>query len=571
MVNAIVTFLFTSSYLPGTLILGKSLRQLNIDKSVKLVVLLATSLTSYEYQLLSSIYDEIIETGLIHSKDLTELDLLKRPELSPTYSKINLFNLVQFDKLLYLDSDTLPLQDLTHLFQNEITSDQILASPDSGWPDIFNTGLFLIKPNQSTYEALLNKIQNTVDKAPSFDGADQGLLNEFFTVDSPRQREWIKLPFLYNVTPSGQYQYQPAFQFFHNDIKLLHFIGAEKPWSNGVGKDGEKWRWWDKYFELFGYGSIKETIHGITPRFYTPLEQPTETKPTDSVTSEELIVEEVERTNYYEEATTILSNPSTFEIFETFQPNENQWDPARDEPPQNGEPEAKDFPDLNHYFNEWDRSKVNDDSTNHIDENQEEYQEHQNDEQQEVYYDENENDESNDVDDIEDDWKPTPIFPWEFHQTSYKPERTFTTTTTDDYSFDNPWKNLPIFQKIKSKRSKDLGDQEQEIRQAQMRASQLAKEEEIEEMKRRGKEVAKISADVEVDDAGQKTLVDHSKTDMRPKDDDRLIEQKGELIEPEMREISDTLAQPESLTSIEKDEELDEEETNLETELETTV
>lgn len=53
MVNAIVTLLFTSTYLPGALVLGKSLRQLGIPSDTKLVVLLAGSLTEFELDQLS--------------------------------------------------------------------------------------------------------------------------------------------------------------------------------------------------------------------------------------------------------------------------------------------------------------------------------------------------------------------------------------------------------------------------------------------------------------------------------------------------------------------------------------
>ncbi len=48
MVNAIATLLFTQSYLPGALVLGKTLKQFGLPNDVKLVILLATSLTDYE-------------------------------------------------------------------------------------------------------------------------------------------------------------------------------------------------------------------------------------------------------------------------------------------------------------------------------------------------------------------------------------------------------------------------------------------------------------------------------------------------------------------------------------------
>lgn len=57
-----------------------------------------------------------------------------------------------------------------------------------------------------------------------FVGGDQGILNDFF-------REWRRLPFVFNVTPSASYSYTPAYKKFFDDIKVVHFIGVNKPWQ----------------------------------------------------------------------------------------------------------------------------------------------------------------------------------------------------------------------------------------------------------------------------------------------------------------------------------------------------
>lgn len=63
MVNAIATLLFTQSYLPGALVLGKTLKQFGLPNDVELVILLATSLTDYEMdQLKVSIIQQITGT-----------------------------------------------------------------------------------------------------------------------------------------------------------------------------------------------------------------------------------------------------------------------------------------------------------------------------------------------------------------------------------------------------------------------------------------------------------------------------------------------------------------------------
>jgi glycogenin glucosyltransferase len=85
--------------------------------------------------------------------------------------------------------------------------------------------VFVFKPSADTY----GKLTQFADTAGSFDGGDQGLLNQYFsdwsTGDSSR-----RLPFLYNTASTATYSYLPAFKHFNKDVKILHFIGEAKPW-----------------------------------------------------------------------------------------------------------------------------------------------------------------------------------------------------------------------------------------------------------------------------------------------------------------------------------------------------
>ena len=86
------------------------------------------------------------------------------------------------------------------------------------------------------------------DRGISFDGADQGLLNMYF------KNSYNRLSFTYNVTPSANYQYIPAYRHFKSSISMMHFIGNEKPWlqgreaSSGEGSYHElTTQWWSVY------------------------------------------------------------------------------------------------------------------------------------------------------------------------------------------------------------------------------------------------------------------------------------------------------------------------------------
>ncbi|ODQ78723.1 glycosyltransferase family 8 protein [Babjeviella inositovora NRRL Y-12698] len=230
MSEAYVTILTSDNYLPGALVLARSLRELGTTK--KLVVL-TTDLSDASTRFLGEVYDELIEVETLESSLFEQLHELNRPELFRTYTKIALWKLTQFSKIVYLDADLLPVQNIDELFDIELSPEtKIAAAPDSGWPDIFNSGLFVTLPDLSVYSGLIDLSE---EPNASFDGADQGLFNEYFHSGENTPNRWHRLPFIYNVTPSSGYQYSPAYKRFQKDIKAVHFIGVNKPWLTRDG------------------------------------------------------------------------------------------------------------------------------------------------------------------------------------------------------------------------------------------------------------------------------------------------------------------------------------------------
>jgi glycogenin glucosyltransferase len=142
---------------------------------------------------------------------------MNRPDLISAFTKIELWRQTQYKKIIYLDADVVALRAPDELFALDT---DFAAVPDIGWPDCFNTGVMVLRPNLQDYYAL----QAFAQRGISFDGADQGLLNMHF-------RNWQRLSFAYNCTPSGHYQYVPAFRHFQSTISLVHFIGQQKPWN----------------------------------------------------------------------------------------------------------------------------------------------------------------------------------------------------------------------------------------------------------------------------------------------------------------------------------------------------
>lgn len=138
----------------------------------------------------------------MHSKETNILQAMKRPELGVTLTKLHCWRLTQFDKCVFMDADTLPLKNIDELFEK----DELSAACDIGWPDCFNTGLFVYKPSEATFNSLC---QFAKDKG-SFDGGDQGLLNSYFS-DWATSDISKHLSFVYNMSSVAVYSYPAAY------------------------------------------------------------------------------------------------------------------------------------------------------------------------------------------------------------------------------------------------------------------------------------------------------------------------------------------------------------------------
>ncbi|XP_030387608.1 glycogenin-1 isoform X2 [Scaptodrosophila lebanonensis] len=214
-----VTLTTNDTYSLGALVLAHSLRR--AGTAHQLAVLVTPSVSEAMRNKLKDVYNVVQEVNVLDSQDAANLALLSRPELGVTFTKLHCWRLVQFEKCVFLDADTLVLQNCDELFERE----ELSAAPDVSWPDCFNSGVFVFRPSVDTF----GKITEFAVQHGSFDGGDQGLLNQYFadwaTADIKKH-----LPFVYNVTAYASYCYLPAFKQFRDNIKILHFAGKLKPW-----------------------------------------------------------------------------------------------------------------------------------------------------------------------------------------------------------------------------------------------------------------------------------------------------------------------------------------------------
>ncbi|KIL71689.1 glycosyltransferase family 8 protein [Amanita muscaria Koide BX008] len=223
---AFVTLLTSDAYLPGALALVAALTDTHssLDNHSRIpfqTVCLVTPETVdvSSIKLLRKAFNVVVGVEVIQQLDTKGLKLLGRPDLYQVLTKLHIFRLTQYSKIIFLDADVLPIRPLSHLFT---LPHEFSAVPDVGWPDIFNSGVLVFNPGEDKFAELMSLLK----AKGSWDGGDQGILNEW------RGDNWHRLSFIYNTTPTAIYTYAPAYERFGSQIAAVHFIGPNKPWNS---------------------------------------------------------------------------------------------------------------------------------------------------------------------------------------------------------------------------------------------------------------------------------------------------------------------------------------------------
>lgn len=100
-----VTLTTNDTYSLGALVLAHSLKRANTAH--QLAVLVTPTVSQAMRDRLKEVYNVVQEVNVLDSQDAANLALLARPELGVTFTKLHCWRLVQFEKCVFLDADTL--------------------------------------------------------------------------------------------------------------------------------------------------------------------------------------------------------------------------------------------------------------------------------------------------------------------------------------------------------------------------------------------------------------------------------------------------------------------------------
>lgn len=153
-----------------------------------------------------------------------------------TLFKLKVFDLTEFNKIVFLDSDMIVFKNLDHLFDLPHMS-CVAAGQElhSDWVKL-NSGLMVIEPNHEEYlglENLIDQVYMERTKA-GFGIGDQDIIQVFYD-EVWFESDKLHISSVYNTMLGyAGHLYKKGIITGLDDIYAYHFTGKEKPWRDNL-------------------------------------------------------------------------------------------------------------------------------------------------------------------------------------------------------------------------------------------------------------------------------------------------------------------------------------------------
>lgn len=240
-----VTIISTENYFIGALALYKSLKR--VKSKYPLTILLSKNIDSKIENILQQ--KDINYIRLTDSIEVTKNN--KDQEYlhwSNTFDKLFIFELIQFKKIIFLDSDMMIVNNIDHLFEMKHMSAVVSDRINDATCCELNSGLIVIEPQIEMLNQMKGLIQDVSIKFKNF--GDQDIIRLYY--HDWKNKSELKLDDGYNM-------YYPDIDTFiqqgyslsgDKKIYVIHFVGAKKPWNYSIKKIYRTLKSFNKYFFL---------------------------------------------------------------------------------------------------------------------------------------------------------------------------------------------------------------------------------------------------------------------------------------------------------------------------------
>ncbi|XP_039135127.1 inositol phosphorylceramide glucuronosyltransferase 1 [Dioscorea cayenensis subsp. rotundata] len=228
--EAYVTLLYGDEFLLGVRVLGKSIRDTGSTRDM--VVLVSDGVSDYAKQLLKA------DGWMVELISLLANPNQVRPQrFWGVYTKLKIFNMTRYKKVVYLDADTIVLKNIDELFKCGKFCANLKHS------ERLNSGVMVVEPSEAVFKDMMSKV-NTLY---SYTGGDQGFLNTYYAgfpnahvfepnmslkeLNERSEPEMERLSTLYNADV-GLYMLANKWMVDEKELKVIHYtLGPLKPWD----------------------------------------------------------------------------------------------------------------------------------------------------------------------------------------------------------------------------------------------------------------------------------------------------------------------------------------------------
>lgn len=228
--EAYVTLLYGDEFVLGVRVLGKSIRDTGSEKDM--VALVSDGVSDFAKKLLQADGWKVELISL-----LANPNQVRPKRFWGVYTKLKIFNMTRYKKVVYLDADTIVVKNIEDLFQCGRFCANLKHS------ERLNSGVMVVEPSATLFEDMMRQ----VNSLPSYTGGDQGFLNSYYADfpnahlfvpnlsaeirNSRQQPEMERLSTLYNADV-GLYMLANKWMVDERELRVIHYtLGPLKPWD----------------------------------------------------------------------------------------------------------------------------------------------------------------------------------------------------------------------------------------------------------------------------------------------------------------------------------------------------
>ena len=262
MKGAFVTLVTNEDYALGALALARSLKQSNPHQ--RLIVMATRSDLDLEPLEKSGCEIRFVDriavseefakrhgrTALHSAAPYTKGTKPKFHDPVDNFCKLRLWEYEEFDRIVFLDADTIVVRDITKLFRYP----EFAAAPNlyESLEDMhrLNSGVFVAEPSYKTFETMLERLDTP---GKFWRRTDQTFLETFYP-------DWHGLPYVFNAL---QYIYFNLPELWRwESIRVVHYQ-YEKPWERNHDRVAQLQPLIDLWYAILDGGSIPKNVPSL--------------------------------------------------------------------------------------------------------------------------------------------------------------------------------------------------------------------------------------------------------------------------------------------------------------------